>query len=159
MAIACTSDLSNGVYPYNLDYVYFSEHIGTYLEIIGAMKLSVCIRYDHHNQNHIPQLPSDLKSALVYNVKAPGPNINSFSSIPAKIASYPFAQTESLLPNGKTYDPPTNPNDKSTIIYNDSDDEAKKAGDSSSSKPKKPDQPPLKAYKPKNLKDIFHTHL
>ncbi|GJS71640.1 hypothetical protein Tco_0704481 [Tanacetum coccineum] len=54
--------------------------------------------------------------------------------------------------NGKTYDPPVNPNDKTTIIHDDSEDEADEAKieeESSSSKPAKTDPPLLKTYKPK----------
>ncbi|GJY09478.1 hypothetical protein Tco_0377663 [Tanacetum coccineum] len=52
--------------------------------------------------------------------------------------------------SGKTYDPLVNPNAKTTIIYDDSEDEvdeAKKEVESSSSKQTKSDPPPLKAYK------------
>ncbi|GKE44866.1 reverse transcriptase domain-containing protein [Tanacetum coccineum] len=54
--------------------------------------------------------------------------------------------------SGKTYDPPVNPNAKTTIIYDDSEDEADEAEkevEPSSSKQTKSDPPPLKAYKPK----------
>ncbi|GJV18805.1 hypothetical protein Tco_1367825 [Tanacetum coccineum] len=56
------------------------------------------------------------------------------------------------LVNGKTYDPPVNPNAKTTIIYDDSEDEvdeSEKEEESSSSKQTKSNPPPLKAYKPK----------
>ncbi|GKF49031.1 hypothetical protein Tco_0142282, partial [Tanacetum coccineum] len=51
-----------------------------------------------------------------------------------------------------TYDPLANPNAKTTIIYDDSEDEVdetEKEVESSSSKQTKSDQPPLKAYEPK----------
>ncbi|GKD72593.1 hypothetical protein Tco_1330875 [Tanacetum coccineum] len=54
--------------------------------------------------------------------------------------------------SGKIYDPPVNLNGKTTIIYDDSEDEAdeaKKEVKPSSSKQTKNDPPPLKAYKPK----------
>ncbi|GJZ44087.1 reverse transcriptase domain-containing protein [Tanacetum coccineum] len=54
--------------------------------------------------------------------------------------------------SGLTYDPPVNPNSKTTVIHDDSDDEvdeAEKEVESSSSKQTKSDPPPLKAYKPK----------
>ncbi|GKF80767.1 hypothetical protein Tco_0239369, partial [Tanacetum coccineum] len=53
---------------------------------------------------------------------------------------------------GKTYDLPVNPNAKTTIIYDDSEDEvdeSEKEEESSSSKQTKSNPPPLKAYKPK----------
>ncbi|GJX18523.1 hypothetical protein Tco_0221200 [Tanacetum coccineum] len=53
---------------------------------------------------------------------------------------------------GLTYDLPVNPNAKTTIIHDDSDDEVDKAEkevESSSSKQTRFDPPPLKAYKPK----------
>ncbi|GKG32350.1 hypothetical protein Tco_0429860, partial [Tanacetum coccineum] len=52
--------------------------------------------------------------------------------------------------SGKTYDPPVNPNAKTTIIHDDSEDEADEAEnevESSSSKQAKSDPLPLKAYK------------
>ncbi|GJT62137.1 hypothetical protein Tco_1005670 [Tanacetum coccineum] len=57
-----------------------------------------------------------------------------------------------FIRSGKTYDPPVNPNDKTFIIHDDSEDEANKAEkdeEPSSSKRDKSDPPPLKAYKPK----------
>ncbi|GJV11298.1 hypothetical protein Tco_1352839 [Tanacetum coccineum] len=54
--------------------------------------------------------------------------------------------------SGLTYDPPVNPNDKTTVIHDDSDDEvdeAKKEVEPSSAKQTKSDPLPLKAYKPK----------
>nr|GFA31007.1 reverse transcriptase domain-containing protein [Tanacetum cinerariifolium] len=51
-----------------------------------------------------------------------------------------------------TYNPPVNPDAKTTVIHDDSevkDGEAKKEVESSSSKQTKSDPPPLKAYKPK----------
>ncbi|GJR92261.1 hypothetical protein Tco_0264435 [Tanacetum coccineum] len=54
--------------------------------------------------------------------------------------------------SGLTYDPLVNPNAKSTIIYDDSEDEADEAEkevEPSSSKQTKSDPPPLKGYKPK----------
>ncbi|GJS69216.1 reverse transcriptase domain-containing protein [Tanacetum coccineum] len=54
--------------------------------------------------------------------------------------------------SGKTYDPPDNPNAKTTIIHDDNEDEvdeAKKEVESSSSKQTKSNPPLLKAYKPK----------
>ncbi|GJZ91256.1 hypothetical protein Tco_0663183 [Tanacetum coccineum] len=51
-----------------------------------------------------------------------------------------------------TYDPPVNPNAKTTIIHDDSEDkfdEAEKEVEPSFSKHTKSDPPPLKAYKPK----------
>nr|GEV28767.1 hypothetical protein [Tanacetum cinerariifolium] len=56
--------------------------------------------------------------------------------------------------SGNTYDPPVNPNAKTTIIYDDSEDEvdeAEKEVEPSSSKQTKSDPPPLKAYKQKFL--------
>nr|GFB26694.1 reverse transcriptase domain-containing protein [Tanacetum cinerariifolium] len=53
---------------------------------------------------------------------------------------------------GKTYDPPVNPNSKTTVIHNDSEDEADEAKNEverSSSKQAKSDPPPLMSYKPK----------
>nr|GEV13364.1 reverse transcriptase domain-containing protein [Tanacetum cinerariifolium] len=52
----------------------------------------------------------------------------------------------------KTYDPPVNPNSKTTVIHDDSEDEAdedEKEVESSSSKQAKSDPPPLKVYKSK----------
>nr|GEX74198.1 reverse transcriptase domain-containing protein [Tanacetum cinerariifolium] len=54
--------------------------------------------------------------------------------------------------SGKTYDPPVNPNSKTTVIHNDSEDEADEAKNEverSSSKQAKSDPPPLMSYKPK----------
>ncbi|GJV30645.1 hypothetical protein Tco_1387093 [Tanacetum coccineum] len=54
--------------------------------------------------------------------------------------------------SGLTYDSPLNPNAKTTVIHDDSEDEvdeAKKEVEPSSSKQTKYDPPPLKAYKPK----------
>nr|GEV14048.1 reverse transcriptase domain-containing protein [Tanacetum cinerariifolium] len=54
--------------------------------------------------------------------------------------------------SGNTYDPPGNPNAKTTIIHDDSEDEvdeAEKEVEPSSSKQIKSNPPPLKAYKPK----------
>nr|GEX27881.1 reverse transcriptase domain-containing protein [Tanacetum cinerariifolium] len=54
--------------------------------------------------------------------------------------------------DGKTYDLPLNPNAKTTIIHDDSEDkadEAEKEVESSSTKQTKYDPPSLKAYKPK----------
>ncbi|GJS89621.1 reverse transcriptase domain-containing protein [Tanacetum coccineum] len=54
--------------------------------------------------------------------------------------------------SGKTYDPPVNPNAKTTVIHDDSAnevDDAQKEVEPSSSKQTKSDPPPLKAYKPK----------
>ncbi|GJV49067.1 hypothetical protein Tco_1439279 [Tanacetum coccineum] len=54
--------------------------------------------------------------------------------------------------SSKTYDPPVNPNAKTTVLHDDSEDEsdeAEKEVESSSSKQAKSDPPPLKAYKPK----------
>ncbi|GJU39605.1 hypothetical protein Tco_1192562 [Tanacetum coccineum] len=56
--------------------------------------------------------------------------------------------------NGKKYDPPVNPNEKTSIIDNDSEDEAdeaEKKEEPSSLKKDKFDPPSLKAYKPKIL--------
>ncbi|GJV74102.1 hypothetical protein Tco_1494097 [Tanacetum coccineum] len=65
-----------------------------------------------------------------------------------------FAECSDMaIPIGKTYDPPVNPNDKTTIIDDDIEDEAdeaeKKEGETSSSKQTKSDPPLLKVYKPK----------
>nr|GEU75782.1 reverse transcriptase domain-containing protein [Tanacetum cinerariifolium] len=54
--------------------------------------------------------------------------------------------------SGKKYDPPVNPNDKTTVIHDDTDEEAneaKKEEVPSFSKQNKSDPLPLKAYKPK----------
>nr|GEW40785.1 reverse transcriptase domain-containing protein [Tanacetum cinerariifolium] len=54
--------------------------------------------------------------------------------------------------SGKTYDPPVNPNAKTTIIYDDNEDEvdeSEKEVEPSSSKQTKSDPPLLKAYKQK----------
>ncbi|GKB61322.1 reverse transcriptase domain-containing protein [Tanacetum coccineum] len=54
--------------------------------------------------------------------------------------------------SGLTYDPPVNPNAKTTIIHDDSEDKADEAGNKAKSIPSKQtksDPPPLKAYKPK----------
>ncbi|GJR53507.1 hypothetical protein Tco_1404028 [Tanacetum coccineum] len=54
--------------------------------------------------------------------------------------------------SGKTYDPLVNPNDKTNIIHDESEDEAEEPEieeEPFSSKPTKSDPPPLKAYKPK----------
>ncbi|GKB52994.1 hypothetical protein Tco_0903747 [Tanacetum coccineum] len=62
------------------------------------------------------------------------------------------AVIQDLETNGKTYDPPVNLNAKTTIIHDDSEDEAdesEKEVESSSFKQTKSDPPPLKAYKPK----------
>nr|GEV99336.1 reverse transcriptase domain-containing protein [Tanacetum cinerariifolium] len=66
----------------------------------------------------------------------------------------PFAQNEHVnavfTRSGLTYDPPVNPNSKTTVIHDDSKDEADEAEKevkSSSSKQTKSDPPPLKAYK------------
>ncbi|GKA56157.1 hypothetical protein Tco_0755229 [Tanacetum coccineum] len=61
--------------------------------------------------------------------------------------------------SGKTYDPPVNPNAKTTIIHDDNEDEADEAEnevESSSSKQAKSDPLPLKAYK---LKIPYPQHL
>ncbi|GJY80492.1 hypothetical protein Tco_0493243 [Tanacetum coccineum] len=54
--------------------------------------------------------------------------------------------------SGKTYDPPANPNTKTAVFLDNSEDEAKKVEKEAEPLPKKPiqnDTPPLKAYKPK----------
>ncbi|GKB08435.1 hypothetical protein Tco_0836719 [Tanacetum coccineum] len=54
--------------------------------------------------------------------------------------------------NGKTYDPPANPNTKTTVFLDNSKDEAEEVKKEAEPLPKKPtqtDTPPLKAYKPK----------
>ncbi|GKE35006.1 hypothetical protein Tco_1454328 [Tanacetum coccineum] len=54
--------------------------------------------------------------------------------------------------SGKTYNPPANPNTKTIVFLDDSEDEAKEAEKEAEPLPKKPtqtDTPPLKAYKPK----------
>ncbi|GKA37496.1 reverse transcriptase domain-containing protein [Tanacetum coccineum] len=63
-----------------------------------------------------------------------------------------FEKTMRESMSGKTYDPPVNENAKTTIIHDDSEDEAdgaKKEVESSSSKQNKSDPPPLKEYIPK----------
>ncbi|GKE68767.1 hypothetical protein Tco_1526839, partial [Tanacetum coccineum] len=55
---------------------------------------------------------------------------------------------------GKTYDPPANPNTKTAVFLDDSEDEAEEFDKEAEPLPKKPTQtetPPLKAYKPKIL--------
>nr|GEX76960.1 reverse transcriptase domain-containing protein [Tanacetum cinerariifolium] len=68
----------------------------------------------------------------------------------------PFARNEHVnvvfTQSGLTYDPPVNPNAKTTIIYDDSEDEAneaKKEAEPIPSKQTKSDPPQLKEYKPK----------
>nr|GFC38604.1 reverse transcriptase domain-containing protein [Tanacetum cinerariifolium] len=68
----------------------------------------------------------------------------------------PFARNEHVnvvfTQTGLTYDPPVNPNAKTTIIYDDSEDEAdeaKKEAEPIPSKQTKSDPPQLKEYKPK----------
>ncbi|GJR98619.1 reverse transcriptase domain-containing protein [Tanacetum coccineum] len=54
--------------------------------------------------------------------------------------------------SGKTYDPPANPNTKTAVFLDNSEDEAKEVEKEAEPLPKKPiqnDTPPLKAYKPK----------
>ncbi|GJY72045.1 reverse transcriptase domain-containing protein [Tanacetum coccineum] len=54
--------------------------------------------------------------------------------------------------SGKTYDPPANPNTKTAVFLDDSEDEAEEVEKEAEPLPKKPTQPetpPLKAYKPK----------
>ncbi|GJV68422.1 hypothetical protein Tco_1483931 [Tanacetum coccineum] len=54
--------------------------------------------------------------------------------------------------SGKTYDPPANPNTKTAVFLDDSEDEAeevKKEAEPLPKKPTQPETPPLKAYKPK----------
>ncbi|GJU31469.1 hypothetical protein Tco_1175058 [Tanacetum coccineum] len=54
--------------------------------------------------------------------------------------------------SGKTYDPPANPNTKTAIFLDDSEDEAEEVRKEAEPLPKKPTQtetPPLNAYKPK----------
>ncbi|GJR93023.1 hypothetical protein Tco_0265197 [Tanacetum coccineum] len=54
--------------------------------------------------------------------------------------------------SGKTYDPPANPNTKTTVFLDDSEDKAEEVKKEAEPLPKKPTQPktpPLKAYKPK----------
>ncbi|GJT79042.1 hypothetical protein Tco_1045767 [Tanacetum coccineum] len=58
----------------------------------------------------------------------------------------------SVHSSGKTYDPPANPNTKTAIFLDDSEDEAEEVEKEAEPLPKKPtqtDTPPLKAYKPK----------
>ncbi|GKC75641.1 reverse transcriptase domain-containing protein [Tanacetum coccineum] len=57
-----------------------------------------------------------------------------------------------FTPSGKTYDPPANPNTKTAIFLDNSEDEAEEVKKEVEPLPKKPtqtDTPPLKAYKPK----------
>nr|GEU87237.1 hypothetical protein [Tanacetum cinerariifolium] len=57
-----------------------------------------------------------------------------------------------FIRSGKTYDPPVNPNAKTTVIQDDSEDEANEAEkevEPPSSKQAKADPQPVKAYKPK----------
>ncbi|GJV81011.1 hypothetical protein Tco_1516881 [Tanacetum coccineum] len=54
--------------------------------------------------------------------------------------------------SGKTYNPPANPNTKTAVFLDDSEDEAEEVEKETEPLPKKPtqfDTPPLKAYKPK----------
>ncbi|GKE16286.1 hypothetical protein Tco_1423863, partial [Tanacetum coccineum] len=68
----------------------------------------------------------------------------------------PSARNEHMnavfIRSGLTYDYPVNPNAKTTVIHDDSEDEvdeAEKEGEPSSSKQSESDPPSLKAYKPK----------
>ncbi|GJX04982.1 hypothetical protein Tco_0190898 [Tanacetum coccineum] len=68
----------------------------------------------------------------------------------------PTAQNEHVnvvfMHNGKSYNPPVNPNTKTAIYLDDSEYEAEEVKKEAESLPKKPtqtDKPPLKAYKPK----------
>ncbi|GJX10444.1 hypothetical protein Tco_0200303 [Tanacetum coccineum] len=68
----------------------------------------------------------------------------------------PIAQNEHVnsvfVHSGKTYDPPANPNTKTSVYLDDSGDEVEEVEKEAEPLPKKPtqtDAPPLKAYKPK----------
>ncbi|GJX04398.1 reverse transcriptase domain-containing protein [Tanacetum coccineum] len=80
---------------------------------------------------------------------------NQFYNLKTKVEQGPKnhqAAIQDLETNGKTYDPPVDPNAKPAILLDDSkdeDDEVEKEAEPLPKKPTHADPPPLKAYKPK----------
>nr|GFA39822.1 reverse transcriptase domain-containing protein [Tanacetum cinerariifolium] len=99
---------------------------------------------DEHSATPSNMLPTNTQS----NPKPSGSNDKPYR--------LPQAQNEHVIVvftrSGKTSDPPPNPNDRTIIIHDGSDDEAEEAAKEDTpthSNPNKSDPPPVKAYKPK----------
>ncbi|GKC65173.1 hypothetical protein Tco_1097771, partial [Tanacetum coccineum] len=99
---------------------------------------------DHQSSRPTGTLPSNTQT----NLKPSTSKEKPYRPPPARNEHVNAVFTRS----GKTYDPPANPNTKTTIFLNDSDNEAEEVKKEAEPLPKKPtqtDAPPLKAYKPK----------
>ncbi|GKB11809.1 hypothetical protein Tco_0845732 [Tanacetum coccineum] len=78
------------------------------------------------------------------------PNDEAYRPPPARTEHVNVVCTHS----GKTYDPPSNPHDKITVIHDDSDDKAKDKAEEDNPTPstlKRTEPIPMKAYKPRIL--------
>ncbi|GKE06848.1 hypothetical protein Tco_1398866 [Tanacetum coccineum] len=78
------------------------------------------------------------------------PNDEAYRPPPARTKHVNVVCTHS----GKTYDPPSNPHDKITVIHDDSDDKAKDKAEEDNPTPstlKRTEPIPMKAYKPRIL--------
>ncbi|GJZ70351.1 hypothetical protein Tco_0633901 [Tanacetum coccineum] len=99
---------------------------------------------DHQSSRPISTLPSNAQT----NPKPSTSNDKPYRPPPAQNEHVNVVFTC----NGKTYDPPVNPNAKPAVFLDDSEDEADEVKKETEPLPKKPtyaDPPPLKAYKPK----------
>ncbi|GJY48135.1 hypothetical protein Tco_0438091 [Tanacetum coccineum] len=99
---------------------------------------------DHQFSRPTGTLPSSTQT----NLKPSTSNKKTYRLPPARNEHVNAVFTRS----GKTYDSPANPNTKTAVFLDDSEDEAEKVKKVAEPLPKKPTQtnaPPLKAYKPK----------
>ncbi|GJR79451.1 reverse transcriptase domain-containing protein [Tanacetum coccineum] len=97
---------------------------------------------DHESSRPTGTLPSNTQT----NPKPSTSNDKHYRPLPSRNEHANAVFTR----NGKTYDPPVNPNAKPAIFLYDSEDEADEVEKEAEPLPKKTtDPPPLKAYKPK----------
>ncbi|GKC39756.1 hypothetical protein Tco_1052140 [Tanacetum coccineum] len=99
---------------------------------------------DHQSSRPTGTLPSNTQT----NPKPSTSNEKPYRPPPARNEHVNAVFTRS----GKTYDPPANPNTKTVVFLDNSEDEAEEVKKEAEPLPKKPtqtDTPPLKAYKPK----------
>ncbi|GKE14942.1 hypothetical protein Tco_1422519 [Tanacetum coccineum] len=99
---------------------------------------------DHQSSRPTGTLPSNTQT----NPKSSTSNEKPYRPPPTRNEHVNAVFTRS----GKTYNPPANPNTKTAVFLDDSEDEAEEVEKEAEPLPKKPNQtdtPPLKAYKPK----------
>ncbi|GJX16973.1 hypothetical protein Tco_0217805 [Tanacetum coccineum] len=100
--------------------------------------------FDHQSSRPTGTLPSNTQT----NLKPSTSNDKPYRPPPAQSENVNAVFTRS----GKTYNPPANPNTKTAVFLDDSEDEAEEVEKETEPLPKKltkTDTPPLKAYKPK----------